>query len=205
MRKFLAILGISAFGIYLLKRGLSPGEPEPPPADHGDIVSDILIFLGSIPYRLNSKERRILSYLLPIDRAAKTFSLEPALIAAIIDRESEGYPYVRGPVGEYGLMQVRDTTAQMMYEQKYYRGDYENLLDPETNINFGAAYLRWQMDRYADKPVKVYWAISAYNAGTAVIRDGEFSNQKYVDQVIERLERYAYLFNKIYRRYGALL
>ena len=203
MRKFLAILGISAVGIYLLKRA-GPGQ-EPIPPGERDLVSQILAFLQKIPDPINSKEKRVLSYLLPIHRAARLFRVEPALIASIIDKESGGNPSARGQVGEYGLMQVRDTTAELMYREGYYGGDYANLLDPETNINFGAAYLRWQMDRYADKPNKVYWAVAAYNAGTAVYSAGRFSNQGYVDDVVESLSRYAYLFNQVYREYGGLL
>lgn len=202
MRKWLVILGISAVGIYLLKRA----RQELPPGDQRDIVSEILAFLQSIPDPINSREKRVLSYLLPIHRAARAFRIEPALIASIIDQESGGNPSARGQVGEYGLMQVRDTTAELIYREGYYRGDYANLLDPETNINFGAAYLRWQMDRYADKPITVYWAVAAYNAGTAVYDGGRFQNQGYVDDVVnERLPRYAYLFNQVYRQYGGLL
>lgn len=207
MRKFLVILGISAIGIYLLKRARPLPDQEPIPPGERDLVSEILAFLQSIRDPINSKEKRVLSYLLPIHRAARAFRIEPALIAAIIDRESGGNPSARGQVGEYGLMQVRDTTAELMYRDGYYRGDYANLLDPATNINYGAAYLRWQMDRYADVTNKVYWAVAAYNAGTAVYDParGTFSNQGYVDDVVERLSRYAYLFNQVYRQYGALL
>lgn len=205
MRKFLVILGISAVGIYLLKRARPLPDQEPIPPGERDLVSEILAFLQSIPDPINRKEKRVLSYVLSIHRAARAFRIEPALIAAIIDRESGGNPSARGQVGEYGLMQVRDTTAQMIYQQGHYRGDYGNLLDPETNVNFGAAYLRWQLDRYADMSNKVYWAVAAYNAGTAVYSGGRFSNQGYVDDVVERLSRYAYLFNQVYRQYGGLL
>ena len=205
MRKFLVILGISGLGIYLLKRaGHIPGQ-EPAPPGEKNLVAEILAFLQSMPDPVNSKEKRVLSYILPIERAARSFKLESALIAAIIDKESGGNPSARGQVGEYGLMQLRDTTAELIYQQGYYRGDYTNLLDPEININYGAAYLRWQMDRYANMTNKVYWAVAAYNAGTAVYDGGKFNNQGYVDDVIGRLQRYAYLFNQIYRRFGALL
>jgi soluble lytic murein transglycosylase-like protein len=57
----------------------------------------------------------------------------------------------------YGLMQILEGTARDMG----FKGDPEDLLDPETNIRFGTAYQSWLFKRYND------WnaVIHAYNEG----------------------------------------
>lgn len=161
--------------------------------------------LNTIPETPTSKEARVIWFFPEIERAADRNRVEPALIAAIIDVESGGDPDARGPVGEYGLMQVRLSTAQMMG----FTGDPARLLNPATNIEYGAKYLRWQFDRYRDQMMRHEWAVAAYHAGTAYKRNGKFVNtaghsiQGYVDKVVkERLPRYVYLFNQVYRQYG---
>ena len=149
-----------------------------------------------VPEPLSSEEARVLSYLTEIEANAHRNLIEPSLICAVISRESAGDWSARGPVGEYGLMQVRATTAQMLG----YRGDPDDLFNPSVNVRYGAEYLRWQMDRYDDR---VDWAVAAYNRGTAKMKRGRFTNQEYVDSVVKyRWPRYAYLVNRIHGIYG---
>ena len=99
-----------------------------------------------------------------VQRAAKRFELDPALILGVIAVESKGDPDARGRAGERGLMQLMPATA---IEQAALLGlnDPENvdLFDPETNIMLGAAYLREQLHRFSRPTL----ALAAYNAGPA--------------------------------------
>lgn len=149
------------------------------------------------PEPLLEVEARVLSYLQEIEAASKHFSIQPGLICAIIAVESDGDWTARGEVGEYGLMQVRGTTAQMMG----YTGDWDGLLNPSVNIFTGTNYLRYQLDRYADRSEPVKWAVAAYNTGTAYYEDGKFRNQSYVDRVMNRWPRYQRLVDRIHGVY----
>jgi len=152
-----------------------------------------------IPEPITSTEARVLSYLTEIEANAERFNLDAALIAAIISKESGGDYAARGAVGEYGLMQIRVTTAQMLG----FSDDPDLLLNPSINIRYGAQYLDWQRQRFMDQFDPISWAVSGYNAGTPQIDRGKFRNQEYVDSVIRyRYPRFRTLIdraNGIYR------
>ena len=150
------------------------------------------------PEPITSGEASVLSYMTEIEASAERYSLDPALIAAIISKESSGDYAARGPVAEYGLMQIRFTTAQMLG----FRGDADLLLNPSVNVNLGSQYLDWQRRRYLDKPDPVTWAVAGYNAGTAQVQGGEFTNQGYVDDVIKyRMPRFRLLIDRAHGIY----
>ena len=152
-----------------------------------------------VPEPLTSEEARVLEYLAEIKAAADTFSIDPSLIAAIISKESGGESDARGAVGEYGLMQIRASTAALMG----YTGQPDQLLNPSVNIRYGTAYLRRQFDRYSHESDVAQWAVAAYNAGTAYYERGRFANQAYVESVVQyRWPRYALLINRIHGVYG---
>jgi len=94
--------------------------------------------------------------------AAKTYSLEPALIHAVITAESAYNPLARSPKGAKGLMQLMPGTAE--------RYGVRNPLDPRQNILGGAAYLRDLLTMFGND---IQLALAAYNAGEgAVARHG---------------------------------
>jgi soluble lytic murein transglycosylase-like protein len=75
-------------------------------------------------------------------------------------------------------MQVRYSTAQWLG----YTGDEVGLLLPDTNIEFGTKYLRYQLKRYGNTRD----AIAAYNSGTVrYASSGLYRNQDYVDGVFD--------------------
>ena len=165
-------------------------------SDHIDAL--VISYLEGLPNPPNSKERRVMSFFTSIERVGAEFSIEPALIAGIMDRESGGDVSARGAVGEYGLMQVRPTTAQWLG----YKGPEDLLSDPDVNLYYAAKYLRYQLDQFSGVPNKVYWAVAGYNAGTPQRENGKFKNQGYVDDVMEKTAGYAYFFNSVYNAYG---
>lgn len=159
---------------------------------------------GLLPPVRTQTQANILNYRYWIMREAERIGIEAAILAAIIDVESAGDPNAmrdegfNNPDGSrafaYGLMQLLWTTALMMD----YPGSKKGLLDPETNIIYGAKYLAHQKTRYSD-PLDI---ISAYNCGTV---DNPwwrgYSNQGYVDKVVLRIKTYRRHFMWYYPGY----
>ena len=101
-----------------------------------------------------------------IAAASRRYQLDPALVKAVIWRESGFNPGVRGRAGELGLMQVREAAAFEWAASERLAGfDPAACLDPVTNIFAGAWYLRKALARYraADNPAS--YALADYNAG----------------------------------------
>src|SRR5207249_2472877 len=78
-----------------------------------------------------------------IRAAARHYSLEPALVKAVVWRESNFNPHARGRAKEIGLMQLQETAAQEWADAEHIeRFEHENCLDPATNTLAGTWYLR---------------------------------------------------------------
>ena len=89
-----------------------------------------------------------------ICKYAERFNLDPWLVRAVIETESNFYPYAGSPAGASGLMQLMPATAASL--------GCRDPFDPESNIRAGARYLR-QMLNLFDGNYQL--AIAAYNAG----------------------------------------
>ncbi len=92
--------------------------------------------------------------------------VNPYLIAAIIEAESDWDAGAQSVAGAQGLTQVMPSTARELarrgtVDAKAYPPD--ELDDPATNIEYGAAYMRYLVERYHE----VEPALAAYNAGLA--------------------------------------
>ena len=134
---------------------------------------------------------------------ADNYSLDPALLAAVIYQESKFKADARSTSGAIGLMQLLPDTAKgiaLHTGGSAFRVD--DLYDPEINVRYGAWYLRHLLRKYRDERS----ALAAYNAGQDNVdrwrRNGQeiqFSETRaYVDRVEE--------LNEIYRNaYGSEL
>jgi soluble lytic murein transglycosylase len=105
--------------------------------------------------------------------AARRYSIDSALIKAVVWQESRFKAAARGTAGEIGLMQVRSPAASEWAEaEKLKVFEHETLIDPGTNTLAGAWYLAKLIKRYkgtTDKPLP--YALADYNAGrTHVLR-----------------------------------
>ncbi len=102
----------------------------------------------------------------PIRAAALRYSLDPALVKAVVWRESRFKPNARGQAGEIGLMQLTETAAQEWADAERAEAFvHEHCLDPVTNTLAGAYYLSKVLKRYrqADNPLP--YGLADYNAG----------------------------------------
>jgi peptidoglycan lytic transglycosylase len=97
-----------------------------------------------------------------IRQQAREKNLDPALIAAVIYRESK-FRDVTSSAGAKGLMQILPETAHFIARKsggtEFVAGDLAN---PQINISYGSWYLRYLLDRYDGNVVA---AVAAYNAG----------------------------------------
>ena len=168
-----------------------------------------IIFLGALVtifqrwrgYREDSQDKVILA-------AAARHGVDPALIKAVVWRESWFNPRARGSSGEIGLMQIREAAAKdWATAEKITLFTRLHLFDPGYNTQCGTWYLRRLLQRYHDTDNSLPYALAAYNAGPSHVarwRKGpaatnsvEFLRQmdfpgtrKYVQTVTARYEHY---------------
>jgi soluble lytic murein transglycosylase-like protein len=89
-----------------------------------------------------------------IERAARSQSVHPELVRAVIVVESAFNPHAVSKRGAVGLMQLRPATAR--------RYGVADAFDPEQNIAAGVHYLRDLLTRYGNN---LELTLAAYNAG----------------------------------------
>jgi soluble lytic murein transglycosylase-like protein len=122
-----------------------------------------------LPKKLQSFQRDILE-------SAKRYGVEPELIAAVVQTESNGNPNAVSRVGAQGLMQLMPATAKDLGVQDPF--------NPADNINGGAKFLAELTQRFGLEN-----GVAAYNAGPgAVSRAGGIppyrETQAYVKKVL---------------------
>jgi len=102
----------------------------------------------------------------PIRVAAARYRVDPALVKAVVWRESRFNPSVRGRAQELGLMQIREEAAQEWADAEHINGfEHAHCLDPQTNTFAGAWYLRKLLKRYTQTDNPIPYALADYNAG----------------------------------------
>lgn len=107
--------------------------------------------------------------------------VDPALVHAVVQAESNYQPQAKSPVGARGLMQVMPTTG----------ADFgiRNLYDPASNLEAGVQYLKFLLARF-----DMNRAIAAYNAGPGAVRKYRGippfpETQNYVKKVLANFQR----------------
>jgi soluble lytic murein transglycosylase len=143
-----------------------------------------------------------------IAEAAKRYQLDPALIRAVIWRESDFHPDVRGRAGELGLMQIRESAASEWASAEHIQHfDHAACLDPLTNVLAGTWYLKKVLRHYAQADDPLPFGLAEYNAGRGNVlkwlagdgatnsaafmaRIGFPGTRLYVQKIIERYQHY---------------
>jgi len=90
--------------------------------------------------------------------ASDRHSVDPALVRAVIETESNWNPRAYSRKGAGGLMQLIPTTAQ-----RY--GAYD-VFDPQQNVDAGVKHLKRLLERYNGN---LDLALAAYNAGEGAV------------------------------------
>jgi soluble lytic murein transglycosylase-like protein len=95
-----------------------------------------------------------------VNSAAAKYGLDPALITAVIQVESNGNPNARGSQGELGLMQLMPGTAASL--------GVTNPFDPAQNIDAGSRYLAQMINQFGS----IDAGLAAYNWGSGNMSRG---------------------------------
>jgi soluble lytic murein transglycosylase-like protein len=112
-----------------------------------------------------------------INKEAKNYNVDPALVRAMIQVESAWNHLARSSKGAVGLMQLLPATAA--------RFGVTDLLDPFENVTGGVRYLRWLLDHFNNN---TELAVAAYNAGeNAVEANGGVPPYRETLRYVERL------------------
>lgn len=93
-----------------------------------------------------------------VREAAERHSVDPALVRAVIETESNWNPGARSRKGAVGLMQLIPTTAQ--------RFGVHDAYNPKQNVDAGVRYLKVLLERYNGN---LDLALAAYNAGEGAV------------------------------------
>ncbi len=91
---------------------------------------------------------------------ARRYSINPGLVAAMVETESAFDPHAVSRKGAMGLLQLMPATAVR------FGLTADNVFDPQHNLDAGVRYLRWLADRFAGD---VTLALAGYNAGEAAV------------------------------------
>jgi soluble lytic murein transglycosylase len=144
------------------------------------VVAQLAAFAGDFetPFRLARDHlaltRRTVRWLYPqplpevLQPAARALAVDPALVLAVMRRESSFRPDARSAAGAEGLLQLRPATAERLSALLGVPGGAAGRLrEPETAISLGAHYLALLVARFGDPAL----AVAAYNAGPAPVAE----------------------------------
>lgn len=156
----------------------APTEPEPTPTETEPIPtpteSPTVYF--DVPLDEDLQDH--------IFEVCEDYDIDPAIIIAIIDRESDFRDWLKGDGGEsYGLMQVK----YKYHADRMYSLGYDDLMDPYANTHTGISYLA----SLIDYGYGIEWALMAYNGGPGYARDMHESGtvSAYASGVLEHAEQ----------------
>jgi soluble lytic murein transglycosylase-like protein len=130
---------------------------------------------------INTPEREQIAHW--VRRLAPAYSLDPDLILAIIQTESNFDPLARSPKNALGLMQLLPSTAA--------RFGVEDRANPVQNLHGGMAYVRWLLS-FFDGDLRL--SLAGYNAGERAVErylgvPPYRETRQYIDRVLKAYGR----------------
>lgn len=113
-----------------------------------------------------------------IESAAQKYKVDPKLVAAVAEVESNGRQEAVSQAGAIGVMQLMPDTAASLGVDPY---------DKQQNVEGGAKYLRQMLDTFGGDLKK---AVAAYNAGPGAVKayggiPPYKETQNYVNKVLD--------------------
>lgn len=144
-----------------------------------------------------------------IQDSATRHQVSPFLIASVIRAESDWEPDARSEAGAVGLMQIMPSSAKDLARWGIVdaeRFPVDSLSEPDVNIEYGTAYIRYLVRRYHE----IEAALAAYNAGLGnadkwVAEGGDIresidfpATRHYVLKVVRGKDRYEALYPDVF-------
>lgn len=170
--------GVVAVEQMTQKERLSPLTPE-----SGDAESHLVIeWLPDTVSRWKPK----------IEMYSHEYAIDPNLLAIMMTVESGGDPHADSGAAK-GLMQITDGTAgdiASKYLRRARRDSDADLTNPDTSIEFGAAYIRFLIDEFGNPDQGPSWdeTVSLVAAG---YNGGPGAAERYRVDKWKGLEKYA--------------
>jgi len=164
------------------------------------IIAVVWVWRFYLQWKENSFDKEILT-------AAAYYNVDPALIKAVIWRESKFNPNAIGRKGEIGLMQIMPATAKdWASAEKINLFVFADLFNPQKNIMCGSWYIKKLLRRYQSTDDPLPYALADYNAGRGNVlkwaKNGAATNSlQFINQIefvstkqyaISTIERYKY-------------
>ncbi|MDB5453509.1 MAG: soluble lytic murein transglycosylase [Caulobacteraceae bacterium] len=103
----------------------------------------------------------------PVLQPTDGFTLDPALVYAIVRQESRFNPDAVSRAGAVGLMQIMPGTAALTTGDDSFKRNSRPLRDPSTNLRIGQDYFVWLLQHGVGDDLMS--AIAAYNAGPGTL------------------------------------
>lgn len=95
------------------------------------------------------------------------FTIDKALVYAIVRQESRFNPSAVSPAGAVGLMQLMPATAAQAAGDDKLMADMTPLFEPSYNLRVGQDYVNWLMNRGVG--YDILRTVAAYNGGPATL------------------------------------
>jgi soluble lytic murein transglycosylase-like protein len=150
-----------------LRAGLSLADTE---ALRADWTTLALALNANAPLNGGRAIRRVggEDYPLPPLEPIGGFTIDKALVYALVRQESSFDPLAISNAGAMGLMQVRPVAAARAAGDDKLLTDASPLFDPAFNLRVGQDYFTWLMDRGLQSP-DILRAVAAYNGGPGTL------------------------------------
>ena len=174
------VLEIGSDGAHWIARGAQASAHQ----NTAELTEGLLFPAGSEADAATSIQAVPQAFAAKVQELSARYDLSPALIEAVVWQESRWHTAARSTAGARGLAQLMPGTAQSLGV---------NPDDPLANLEGGARYLRYLLDRFDGDIEK---ALAAYNAGPGRVDQAGGvprirETQTYVAAVMGRLSDHA--------------
>lgn len=137
---------------------------------------------------------------------SKEYDVDPILVFSVIKVESDFDPNAVSDAGARGLMQLMEDAYDWI---KFRLNDqrehsYDNIVEPELNIQYGSYYLSYLMDKYDDS---IELSAAAYHCGMSLVdgwlEDGIVDADNFnIEDIPKENDQTAYYVKKIKKAYS---
>ena len=160
----LAQIGRSGDAAQELRAGLTLAAT----SDERDRWMALAVELGAqLADRIQAPRATDLDYPMPSLEPKEGFTIDRALVYAIVRQESRFNPMAVSPVGATGLMQLMPEAAARAAGDDKLKADMSPLFDPAFNLRVGQDYVTWLMERGVG--YDILRTVAAYNGGPGTL------------------------------------